>query len=177
MSNPILIDFSRRYWALINEFPADLCGYSRFEEFFVEGIEPCLSLATEIPAESTLLDIGSGGGLPGLVFAFLQPLAQVHLLEPRRKRWAFLREAAAALGLKHVTVHLGQWPGYEFPDGLRFDRVSVRGLKLTPAMITALRPRLAAAAEFLLFHDDNRQRVEAAGLRVSAGNSPGGDAL
>ncbi len=173
MLNPVLIDFSRRYWALINEFPADLCGYSRYEEFFVEGIEPCLVLGDEIPGGAALLDIGSGGGLPGLVFAFLQPLAQVHLLEPRRKRWAFLREAAASLELKNVTVHLGQWPGYEFPGGLKFDRVSVRGLKLTPAMLTALRPKLSDDAEFLLFHADNSQRVKAAGMRVCAGNSPG----
>ena len=177
MLNPDTSAFAISYWALIGKFPADLCGYSRYEEFFVEGIEPCLVLADDIPGDAALLDIGSGGGLPGLVFGFLQPLAQVHLLEPRRKRWAFLREAAAALGLKNVTAHLGQWPGYEFSAGLRFNRISVRGLKLTPAMITALRPIVAADAEFLLFHDDNRQRVEAAGLRLSAGNSRGGDAL
>ena len=81
------------------------------------------------------------------------------------------------MGLKNATVHLGQWPGYEFPDGLLFNRISVRGLKLTPAMLTALRPRLAADAEFLLFHTDTRQRVEAAGLRVSVGNSPGEEPL
>ena len=169
--------FSLRYWTLIREFPADLCGFSQYDEFAAEGVEPCVALATQIPKDSTVLDIGSGGGLPGLVFAFLQPHAQVHLLEPRRKRWAFLREAAARLGLKNATPHLGQWPGYEFPARLRFDRVSVRGLKLSPAMITALRPRLKLEAEFLLFHADNGARVRQAGLRVSMGNSPGGEPL
>lgn len=45
----------------------------------------------------TWLDVGSGGGAPGLPLALLAPQAQVTLLEPMQKRVSFLRTAAGTL--------------------------------------------------------------------------------
>jgi 16S rRNA (guanine527-N7)-methyltransferase len=41
-----------------------------------------------------LIDIGSGNGSPGLVFGLVRDDLDVVLLEPRQRRWAFLKEAA-----------------------------------------------------------------------------------
>lgn len=49
------------------------------------------------------LDLGSGPGLPGLVVAILSE-RPVALVESRKRRCAFLRDAAADLGLDHVEV-------------------------------------------------------------------------
>jgi 16S rRNA (guanine527-N7)-methyltransferase len=46
----------------------------------------------------SLIDVGSGNGSPGLVFALVRDDLEVTLLEPRARRWAFLREAARAAG-------------------------------------------------------------------------------
>ena len=51
-----------------------------------------------------MLDLGSGGGLPGLVVAVFQPEVTLTLLEARRRACRFLREAVGALGLDGVTV-------------------------------------------------------------------------
>lgn len=51
------------------------------------------------------LDLGSGGGFPGLVIAALG-MATVHLVESDQRKSAFLREAARAMGLSGVTVHV-----------------------------------------------------------------------
>lgn len=51
-----------------------------------------------------LIDVGSGGGLPGLPLAIVLPDVQVTLLEPTGKKATFLRETAEALGLANVTV-------------------------------------------------------------------------
>jgi 16S rRNA (guanine527-N7)-methyltransferase len=48
-------------------------------------------------------DIGSGAGLPGIVIAILSGLPMT-LIEPRRLRAEFLRQAVVELGLKHVAV-------------------------------------------------------------------------
>jgi 16S rRNA (guanine527-N7)-methyltransferase len=161
---PSLDSFSRQYWDLARNFPADLFGYKDYNTFRDEGVAPCESLAARIPAGARLLDIGSGGGLPGLVFAFLQPAAEIHLLEPRQKRWVFLREAAAGLGLKNVTAHRGQLPGFTFPDAAQpFSHVSIRALKLTPAMLKSMAPGLAPGAGFLLFQPDHAALAKAAG--------------
>jgi len=53
---------------------------------------------------STVADVGSGGGLPGLPLAITLPEAGFTLIESRRKRVSFLRHVATTLGLSNVTV-------------------------------------------------------------------------
>jgi len=61
-----------------------------------------------LPATSRrILDIGSGGGFPGMVVAILRPDADVHLLDSTRKKADFLRAVADDLGVA-VTVHNGR---------------------------------------------------------------------
>lgn len=55
------------------------------------------------PSTKPWLDIGSGGGFPGLAVASTHSGPMI-LVEPRRKRAEFLRDVAAALTLRHVTV-------------------------------------------------------------------------
>ena len=52
----------------------------------------------------SVIDVGSGGGFPGLVIAVLLPGAVVGLIEPLQKRARLLKEMAAALGLANVQV-------------------------------------------------------------------------
>ncbi len=68
-------------------------------------IEDSLQLVPLLPPEGPIVDLGSGGGLPGLVIAAVQPDRAVHLVESDRRKAAFLVDAAARLGLRHVRVH------------------------------------------------------------------------
>jgi 16S rRNA (guanine527-N7)-methyltransferase len=62
-----------------------------------------IMLATrDVPA---VVDVGSGGGFPGMVIACVLNDRPVHLVESLRKRGTLLTAVAEALGLKHVTVH------------------------------------------------------------------------
>jgi len=56
----------------------------------------------------TLVDIGSGAGLPGLVLAMMRPEIEVTLLEPMERRIRFLSECVAELALPNVTVLRGR---------------------------------------------------------------------
>ena len=51
-----------------------------------------------------MLDLGSGGGLPGLVLATYRPELELTLLEARQRACRFLREAVTALDLAQVAV-------------------------------------------------------------------------
>lgn len=51
-----------------------------------------------------VLDIGSGAGLPGIPLAILRQDARFVLLEPKRRRAAFLELAVERLALSNVTV-------------------------------------------------------------------------
>lgn len=69
-------------------------------------IEDSLQLLPLLPVgQGPLLDIGSGGGFPGLVLAAAAPGRAVHLVESDRRKAAFLATAAARLGLPQVVVH------------------------------------------------------------------------
>jgi 16S rRNA (guanine527-N7)-methyltransferase len=56
----------------------------------------------------TLVDIGSGAGLPGIVLAMIRPDLKVTLLEPMERRCRFLAGCAAELGLDNATVLRGR---------------------------------------------------------------------
>jgi len=56
----------------------------------------------------TLVDIGSGAGLPGVVLAMVRPELTVTLLEPMERRCRFLSECVAELGLANASVLRGR---------------------------------------------------------------------
>lgn len=64
----------------------------------------CALVTDLVPPDSTVCDVGSGAGLPGLVMAIRRPDLRVSLVEPLLRRTTFLDEAVAALGLGNVTV-------------------------------------------------------------------------
>ncbi|MGQ5522771.1 16S rRNA (guanine(527)-N(7))-methyltransferase RsmG [Chitinimonas sp. PSY-7] len=51
-----------------------------------------------------LVDVGSGGGQPGIPFAIVQPQWQITLLDSNHKKTTFLRQAVIELGLENVQV-------------------------------------------------------------------------
>ncbi|GMN12895.1 16S rRNA (guanine(527)-N(7))-methyltransferase RsmG [Altererythrobacter sp. MTPC7] len=51
------------------------------------------------------VDLGAGAGFPGLVLAIMRPNATLHLVESRKRRVAWLKNAAAVLGLTNCVVH------------------------------------------------------------------------
>jgi 16S rRNA (guanine527-N7)-methyltransferase len=64
----------------------------------------CAVLERLIPEESTVADIGTGAGLPGIVLALVRPDLQVSLVEPLLRRTTFLQEAVDELGVDNATV-------------------------------------------------------------------------
>lgn len=61
-------------------------------------------LAHALPADASVVDIGSGAGLPGIVVAIARPDLGVTLVEPLLRRTTFLEEVVGDLGLSNVTV-------------------------------------------------------------------------
>jgi 16S rRNA (guanine527-N7)-methyltransferase len=55
-----------------------------------------------------LVDVGSGGGLPGLVLAIALPDRHLTLIEPIHKKTAFLSHATHALGITNTHIHTGR---------------------------------------------------------------------
>lgn len=70
-----------------------------------------LNCAVVVPAlgqGERVIDVGSGAGLPGLVWAVARPDLDVHLVEPLLRRTTWLQAAVDELGLDNVSVHRGK---------------------------------------------------------------------
>src|ERR1700691_2934241 len=68
----------------------------------------CAAVAELVPPASSLIDLGSGAGLRGVVLAMLLRDSQVVLLEPLARRVAFLEECVRALGLGNAAGRRGR---------------------------------------------------------------------
>ena len=92
---------------------------------------PVTTLLSEPSKEASLLDIGSGAGLPGIVIALARPDLKVTLLEPLQRRIDFLEEVVAELGIE-VTVKRGR--AESFKGGFNF--VTARAVAPLPKLAT-----------------------------------------
>jgi 16S rRNA (guanine527-N7)-methyltransferase len=72
-------------------------------EMVSQHLLDCLAVAPHISAV-TILDVGSGAGLPGIPLALALPHAKVTLLDSSQKKTAFLQQAVIELGLGNAAV-------------------------------------------------------------------------
>lgn len=83
-----------------------LIARSTFDHIWCRHIADSAQLVPLASPGGTWVDVGSGGGLPGLVVAILRDAPTV-LVEPRRKRIGFLEGAIETLALRNVSVSPG----------------------------------------------------------------------
>jgi len=86
-----------------------------------------LDSLTAVPAFDEavrVLDVGAGGGLPGIVLAIARPDMLVSLIDTVHKKTAFLTQVKAELGLSNVTVYTAKVQELEVSD--KFDVITSR---------------------------------------------------
>jgi 16S rRNA (guanine527-N7)-methyltransferase len=111
-----------------------LVGPKEGDRIWDRHIANCIPVTTLLtnPSEgASLLDIGSGAGLPGIVIALARPDLKVTLLEPLQRRIDFLEEVVAELGIE-ITVKRGR--AESFKGGFNF--VTARAVAPLPKLAT-----------------------------------------
>ena len=108
---------AERYVALLADtgISHGLVGPRERPRLWERHVLGCAVLTDAIREGSTVIDIGSGAGLPGLVLAIRRPDLQVTLVEPLHRRVVWLEAAVETLRLTNVSVHEGRadsrWAG------------------------------------------------------------------
>ena len=74
------------------------------EEIYNKDILDCLPIIKLIKPSETVADLGSGGGLPGILLSITKPKNKITLIESNQKKCYFLRSVIHTLGLKNTTV-------------------------------------------------------------------------
>ena len=98
------------------------------------------TLAGEGKSAVRLLDVGSGGGLPGVVFAICCPEVDVSCVDTVGKKAAFIQQAAVALKLRNLHGVHARVETLTTP----FDIISCRAFASLPDFVTWSRAALAA---------------------------------
>jgi 16S rRNA (guanine527-N7)-methyltransferase len=108
----------------------------------------CVQCAQALPEVTTLLDFGSGAGLPGIPIAIVRPEIRVTLAESQGKKAAFLREAVRTLGL---TAEVFDGRVEKMGTERAFDAVTLRAVDKMAEASHAGAKRLRVGGWLVLF--------------------------
>lgn len=92
-------------------------------------------------------DIGTGGGMPGLVLAIVRPDARFELIEPMERRCVWLNEQIERLGLGNVVVKRGR--AEEYHGAFEVDQITARAVTALRKLVPLTAPLLRDGGEML----------------------------
>lgn len=163
-----------RYAELLERWSArhNLVRYSGREELIRRHFVDSLAAAPLLLGRGRLLDVGSGAGLPGVPLLAVRPLWTGVLLEPRQKRWAFLRTVVRELGLAAEVVRTRY---QELAPDRPFDVITARAVGGHGGLLDWARDRLAPSGQVLLWTtvEGVFHVASAPGWRVLSSQLPG----
>jgi len=106
----------------------------------------------QAPPPQSALDIGSGGGFPGIPLAIVWPKTRFTILESREKKAGFLERAVRELGIRNVTVACGRLEEYGRSWTAEPHRtVYVRALGDLPEVLRSAERVAVPGAEWIYF--------------------------
>ncbi|BAK78545.1 16S rRNA methyltransferase GidB [Pseudogulbenkiania sp. NH8B] len=106
-----------------------------------------LTLVPQLAGGTRLLDVGSGGGMPGIPAAIARPDLQVVLLDSNHKKTTFLRQAVIELKLDNVEVVTNRVEAYQ-PEQ-KFDRITSRAFSELAEFVKLTRHLLAPGGQYV----------------------------
>ena len=114
-------------------------------------IEDCLVLVDHVGAATTVIDVGSGGGLPGLPLKIALPRLEMTLLEADGRKAAFLTQACARLELDGVAIvnRRAEEAGHDAALRESFDVAVARALAPMPALVELCLPFVRVGGRLL----------------------------
>jgi 16S rRNA (guanine527-N7)-methyltransferase len=121
----------------------NLVRFGNLNELWIRHVLDSLTLAPHVDEQSAILDVGSGGGFPGIVLALaMEQFGRVALVESTGKKCRFLQQACDALGLETIEVLHDRAENLAHQDAFRaqFDVVTARALAPLPTLLELSAP-------------------------------------
>jgi 16S rRNA (guanine527-N7)-methyltransferase len=152
----------------------NLVRYASREELVQRHILDSLAALPFLADRGRLLDIGSGAGFPGVPLMAARPGWTGVLLEPRQKRWAFLRLAVRELRLS-ADVERARFQ--DFGENSLWDAVTVRAIGNHGQILDWAQPRVSRGGQVLVWTTEGGEarlrEAPALGWRVLSSSLPG----
>lgn len=114
------------YLALLSKWNAvyNLTALRDPKQMVTHHLLDSLTVVPAFAGAKNILDVGAGGGLPGIVLAIARPDMRVSMVDTVHKKTAFLTQAKAELGLANVTVFTSRVEQLKVPQ--KFDVITSR---------------------------------------------------
>lgn len=113
-------------------------------------IDACHALPL-LPGAGKVLDVGTGGGLPGIVWAICRPDLEVHLLDSIKKKCKALEQIVSDLSLDNVTVMCSRSEDLALKTRESYDLVTARAVTATGVLLEYLAPLVKPQGHALAF--------------------------
>ena len=108
------------------------------KEALIKHVIDCLAIITHLPSGS-LLDIGTGAGLPAVIIAICQPERQCTALDSNQKKIRFIKQISSELGLTNMQPIASRIEAHE----ASYDVVTSRAFASLIDFVEVAQPRLA----------------------------------
>ena len=148
---------SKKEVGKIKEFVVDAIEFNKShnifvrelaEEVFEKDILDCMPLIEKIKDNEKILDMGSGGGFPGLLIAILRPNCEIHLLEKSQKKCYFLNKTIHKLGLLNAkTLNINIKPNNKIGA---YDLITSRAFSSTENTLNLSKTNLEIGGRYIL---------------------------
>lgn len=122
------------------------------------------AVVPHLPASGSVVDVGSGAGLPGVVVAAMRPDQHVVLLEPMERRVDWLQLVVSGLGLANAEVVRGRAPEI----GLTTDVVTARAVAALDKLLRWTVPLLRPGGTLVALKGSRAQEEVDASRKVAA---------
>ena len=117
----------------------NLTRHTDFEKFVARDLIDCVQLASFLEPKEKVLDVGSGGGVPGLVLAILRPDLQVTVCESVAKKAMVLEDIIEKTGLNVAHAHARAEEVLQWSE-TRFSTLTVRAVAKMKKLLGWLNP-------------------------------------
>lgn len=145
----------------------NLTGHDAEKKIILDLIVDSLFL-NQFVQSSSLLDIGSGAGFPGLVLAAVNKTMSVTTLESKGKKISFQKQVVASLGWKGRVFPRQGRAGTDNLDGKQFLAITLRAVTGLEASMQLARPYMAPGGRIILPRGSkDRDQAERMGLEVA----------
>ncbi len=125
----------------------NLTRHTDYEKFVSRDLRDSLELARLLLPGEEVLDVGTGGGVPGLVLAILRPDLTVAMCDSVTKKVRAVMDIAEQLGLDTPVYPVR---GEELLEDQRFDALVIRAVGPLPKLLTWFKPHWNALRRLLV---------------------------
>ena len=130
---------------------ARLTGTRGADEIYALQIQDCLPSVEYLPNLGKVIDVGSGGGLPGIVWAVYRPDLKITLLDSVKKKCEAVSEIISELGLQNVNVICARSEEFAKSNREKFDLAGAKALASAGVCAELLSPLVKVGGKILTF--------------------------